>query len=515
MSERSQFLRLVVGLAFTVAASSAPLADDAVEATIPVEVLAVDPALATGLIKYGLRWDEPRAAAQPARIARAIVTQPTSGKGALLILALLGRPQPGPDGRANLDVAPAGQAWCEYAPFEGLTINCFQDVDGDGKLETQRRGLLGSNELLSLNRIEKGVAIAPVAYRRATDQELPGYIVGYYSCGERADASITAETEIRIATLVKRVDGLRFPPAQICNDVAKRVGATSEGDPLFQFGRFRIAVRQVEDRKFETRLIDGMAPGTLLGQVRADWPLRDVTERPADADAISGETPFLVAVGAPTLAATAGVGEEFFSVQVRHGITGKLTADSTLQINPHTVVPAGSPLYGIAMSSSHTASTTDPRIVWCAPRQNEAQKLVSQCFMPVPRGYSFSESEWMPYGVESVYGSLVPDVSPPIVQHGPVDFGALFLRLKYIVPAKPDRKYLHIMWTVGPESEPIWREKRVRRSAKGAGVVMLGELLLELIPDPAGTAVTVTPHGEITAGEAVDLPLDAVQLMRR
>src|ERR1041384_1997691 len=129
-------------------------AEEPMSAMIPVEVLEVDPALATGELWRGVvKWNEPDVALQPARLARAIVADGAGGKTTTLALTLLGVPELEADGTVKLDVASDREAWCELTRFGLAQVDCFQDLDADGKLETVRRGLLGNEEPLTLNRV--------------------------------------------------------------------------------------------------------------------------------------------------------------------------------------------------------------------------------------------------------------------------------------------------------------------------------------------------------------------------
>jgi len=93
-------------IAMTTCIGPAVRAEEPLSAMIPVEVLEVDPALATGeLWRTGVKWSEPSVALQPARVARAIAIDKAGGKSPLLALTLLGTPERRADGTLNLDVA--------------------------------------------------------------------------------------------------------------------------------------------------------------------------------------------------------------------------------------------------------------------------------------------------------------------------------------------------------------------------------------------------------------------------
>jgi len=510
--------RLAVALFLAFVCAGALRAEEvALNAMISVEVLPIDPAFAVGAISEGgLRWDNPRIALQPARVARAIVKDEKNGKGSVFVLALLGDIEINADRTLKLDVAPAKQAWCAFGGFGSVTVECYQDTDGDGKLETQRRGLLGVNESLGLARVGAGKSITPVAYRAATAAELPGLQVGYKSCAPGRDQVPTLDSELRFAALVQRV-GMHMPPSQVCNDVAKPLGAGNDGEKLFQFGRFKVAIRENDAGKLITRLVEGIPPGTLLGHLRPGRPLLDATDTPSDLGEIAGDVPFLRMVSPPKLVETIKPGEEFFSAEVQHGITGKLTADSKSYKKNGPTLPAGTPVYGIAMSSSAVARSFDAVVVWCAPRKNAEQKLVAQCFAPDLSGFALYESDWSPYAMTAVTSYGYDGIAPPVVERGPVDFGGpLAIRLRYDAPTpKSSKKYLYVSRSTAPADAPLWQSLRLRRGKDDAGFVWLGDAILKIMPSADGASATVSVVGELKAGAAIDVPSDAVEMMRR
>jgi hypothetical protein len=236
-------------IAATTCIATTARAEESMSAMIPVEVLEVDPALATGELWRGtVKWSEPRIALQPARVARAIVGE--SGNSTILALTLLGAPERRADGTLNLDVPSDRQAWCELTRFGLAQVDCFQDMDSDGKLETVRRGLLGNEEPLTLNRVEAAARAAdPMVYRAARVDELPQFQIGYVSCAGGGTKE-NPESEFRYSTIIRRVGGgmgTGSTPA-VCDQFAKLLETGAEDDLLYQFGRFKVEVRDYIDQ---------------------------------------------------------------------------------------------------------------------------------------------------------------------------------------------------------------------------------------------------------------------------
>lgn len=486
-------------------------AEDAVPAVIPLEVLAIDPQLAVGAITssgFKVKW--PIVARQPARAARAVVLE--KGKGKVLALALLGKLETTPEGKLMLDVAAASQAWCEFGSFMSTYVDCYQDLDADGKFETQRLGALGSNEAVALRRVLPAKPITAIGYRAANEAEIPKFEVGYVSCmGAGVDLS-TLDSPLRFGTFINRTDDSRMSDEGACKDIAKPLGEAVDNERVFQFGRFKVAVRAKSDSELTTRLLEGIPAGTLLGHLRSGSPIVDATEVSPDTSAIIGDTPFLRMKGDAQIAAAAKAGEEFFSVQVEHGLTGTLMVElKSRGWSAPKIVPAGTPLYGIAMSSNMVARSLDPEIVWCAPVRDAKQKLIARCAAHIfGNSYGLHETDWTPYVVTTLSGDG-NGIDSPVVERGPVSFGApLFLKLRY---QNTDKKWVSYEWSVAPGDERIWKSMGSRRARDNAGFVLLGEAVLKLAPSADGTTISVsTEIGKFEPGNEISLPQDPVQL---
>ena len=509
-----EFTLCLVWVAATACIAPAAGAEEALPAMIPVEVLAVDPALATGeLWRGGTRWSEPAVALQPARLARAIVVEKSGGKGQVLALTLIGTPELKADGTLNLDVAPERQAWCELTRFGLAQVNCFQDVDSDGKLESTRRGLLGNEEALTLNRVEAAAgATDPMAYRAARVEELPRFELGYLSCAG-GSTKATPESGFRYSSIIRRVDG-GFGTGStrpVCDQFATLLETRAEGVQLYQFGRFKIEVRQ-EQEKFTTQLIEGIAPGTCLGHLRTGQPLLDAAEAGAKVAEAPGKKPDLYLVSAPVVSHTeVRAGGQFLTAEVAHGLTGKLVNEAkTVGWSKSIALPAGTPLFGVTMTSSGRPSSYDADIIWCTP---DRSKPVAQCFARGQAGYELVES-LIPHAVESLRLGSYRSVPVPVVERGPADFGGpLLLNVRY---ASAKKKYATVEWSVGPANMLAWRYFGLDLDQQRTGYLLVGKTLVKLRPSADGksAALETTQLGDFSSGLDA-APIDALLLRKQ
>ena len=488
-------------------------AEEPLSAMIPVEVLAVDPALATGeLWRRGVKWSEPPVALQPARVARAIAIDKAGGKSPLLALTLLGTPERKADGTLNLDVASDRQAWCELSRFGLTRVDCFQDLDSDGKLETIRFGWLGNEEPLTLNRVEAAKATDPMVYRPARVDELPQFQIGYVSCAG-GDTKANPESKFRYSTIIRRVGGglgTGSTPT-VCDQLATLLETRAEGDLLYQFGRFKVEVRQ-QDEKLTTKLIEGIAPGTLLGHLRTGQPMRDAAEARAKMAEAGSSKPALYLVSPPVVSHTeVKAGGQFLSAEVAHGLTGRLMNEAkTVGWSKSITLPAGTPLFGVVMTASGRPSSYDADIIWCAPGRNAKEKPVAQCFARGQVGYELVESR-EPHTVEYLSLGSMRSVSVPVVERGTADFGGpLLLSIRY---ASANNKYVSVDWSVGPANTVAWRSFSLRLDQQRTGYLLVGKTLIKVRPTKDGKDATLetTQLGDFTS-ELDAAPVDALML---
>lgn len=138
------------------------------------------------------------------------------------------------------------------------------------------------------------------------------------------------ESKFRYSTIIRRVGGglgTGSTPA-VCDQFATLLETRAEGDLVYQFGRFKVEVRE-QAGNFTTKLIEGIAPGTLLGHLRTGQPLLDAAEaraRMAEADI---SKPGLHLVSPPVVSHTeVKAGGQFLSAEVAHGLTGRLANEA-------------------------------------------------------------------------------------------------------------------------------------------------------------------------------------------
>ena len=508
------YVRLTLSIA-CLAIVLAPAIADATDATIPIEVLAVDPAIAEGEILIGTnQWAlaPPAIAMQPARIARGAVIENSAGRPKVLALALMGSPEKDANGAARLDGSRDLQAWCELptslfvTSWQQYVVDCYQDQNGDGAFEVQYSGHLHGEVAIMLASVDSPKSIKPLPFRAAETAELPLLEVGYASCGTASQQDASQVKDIQFGTYIRFAKGGKSTP-RICKHVATPLDSPTAGEKLFQVGRFKVAVRET-DGVLTSRLVEGIPAGTLLGNLRFDRPLLDITA-PADMtdlEATDKEPLYLAAM--PQITATAAAGETFLKAQVAHGITGKLRTEvSRRGWAKAVVIPAGSPVFGTPMSGSLGERAIDTSIVWCTPWRN-GKKLVSQCFVPTPYSIALVENP-RPFSVahlnDTPYG-----VDPPIVDRAEVDFGQpIFLQVRYIA-ANP--RFIVVETSVSYLKEPVWHRLYLRRKADGSGMLGSGGAIVILRPAADKKSFAIETVGDFEIGAGVG-PLDVAEMM--
>jgi hypothetical protein len=484
------------------------------DALVPVEVLAHEPNFKGEVRGFGVRWNYIVIAEQPARVLRAVIAQEPAGAGVrqlVLNLALLGSVRADASGRLVTDLTGDQLAWCESDSRKRTTIRCFQDLDADGKLETLRSGLLPTLDALAVNRVSAPQPTTPISYREARPDELPRMLLQYISCPER-------ESIYKYATVIRHqgADGSRGAYYQgECTESATPLSGDAGVSNLYQFGRFKISVQQEGDKKVST-LTEGIPAGTLLGHVRADRPFTDAVQAKGyreDRNAMAGGLPFLYFVAPPQVAkAAAAPGTEIVSAEVAHAITGKLSAPLTklgFLGGRKDELPAGTPMYGVLMSSTTANRNLDPEIVWCVP--SSAQDG-SRCVITGPVGHKLVRNfERFNVGTLSA-GSSDQSIVPPLVEREPVEFGApINLSIRF---AKWEKRYAFLEYSFDFQNDHQYRRLRLRRAKDGAAYLFVGGAFLKLQPaasDPAH--VSVEYDGSIEAGSDAQ-PMDAFELQK-
>jgi hypothetical protein len=205
-------------------------------------------------------------------------------------------------------------------------------------------------------------------------------------------------------------------------------------------------------------------------------------QKPASA---SREARALVGIGVPpsvTSGATAK-GQDFFSVQVRHGMTGVLrnSVESRAFLSDRTL-PLDQPLFGIPMAGSSAAT-----VVWCAPQRAGAGgdlHWTAACLVDSGRGYVWVDAhpammtldlQWSAGGGRAA--------SPPSIEPRHVDLPAM--TLSYAFGGWTKQNWAEILeridWGEGPQ---LLRKVDVPPDADGVATVRLmgGEILVRPAP---------------------------------
>jgi hypothetical protein len=173
-------------------------------------------------------------------------------------------------------------------------------------------------------------------------------------------------------------------------------------------------------------------------------------------------------------------------------------------------LPEGTPVYGIAMRSSLTP-WADGLVIWCTPIKQE-NAIEPHCFAPSQYGSTGLYKVYSkPFTVTGVAPSG-PVRNPPMVEPGPVDFGAPLVLAVKVVSA--DRKSVHLNWSLAPRGQWYAEEWGYAHARDKSSLLLIGPLLIKIKPSEDGQSFEITTRGEIDDGSPVDLPADAVRLMR-
>jgi hypothetical protein len=498
--------KLGAGLSVCMLIGSSPALSATVvvrEATIPVEVLPLDPALVKGEL-YGpdRRLNGmPSIGRQPARVFRGIVRKDAKGKDPfkrVLALALLNGAHRNAESAKQdwANVPSADKAWCELiADYQSFT-NCFQDLDDDGRLESQRDGYAMNDEPLGLAAVSPVRPMTPVAYRPAQTDELPLLQVGYLSC--RLDRQFA--TEVRDVIKGK---GKSSPIFGGCRNDARPI----DGQPgVLQIDRFKVEVRDAEGVS-RTEIVEGMAPGTILGSVRSDRPLMDLAQiksLPESRDAASGGQPYLYFTATPKVAAgDIAPGAEIIGGDVVHGLVGRL--QEPLHVfgafgmrSPD--VPAGTKVYGVPMSAKGGAKELELNTVWCLPTLDE-RTWDTDCFADTSFGSVLAMGLGTPFAIEATHATETSrHTGFPRIERIETDLG-IPLRLSVTIK-KWNRNDVALMLAVSPKdnSTAAPREQRFRRAEDGSVILRFGPGRLKVSPS---TTVQGGAHVEVLEAPAV------------
>ena len=509
--------KLTGGFSVCMLVSSAALSASIVlsEATIPVEVLPLDPTLAKGEL-YGDKRrlnGSPSIGVQPARVARGVVRADAKGGDPfkrVLAFALLNGSHRDAEalkqGWAN--VPSADTAWCTLlVDYSSYTI-CYQDLDGDGRLESERDGYAMNDESLALVAVGPISPMTPVAYRPAQTEELPLLQVGYTSC--RPDTQLA--TEVR-QVIKGKGRGSAFGG---CRHVAQPIeGATR----LVQVDRFKVSLSEAEGVT-RTEIVEGISPGTILGGVRSERPLTDLTQMktPAESrEAAAGGQPYMYFTATPTVASgDIARGAEIIGGEVAHGMVGRL--QEPLQIFDSLIttqrpdVPTGTKLYGVPMMQKRGAKRIEPDTVWCLPVLDEKRRTWDvECLTNTSMGLLLSFGLGTPFAVEGTHASEgARRTAFPRIERVDTDIG-MPLRLSLTL-TRWSRDSVFLLLAVAPKDNTTAapREQRFRRESDGSVTLGFGRGRLKLSP-----SATIEGGAHVEVQEAPAMHYSAMPAGRR
>jgi hypothetical protein len=138
-------------------------------AVLPTQALPAAVGSAGEIWLKGMRLRTPLIAEQPIRVVRGIVRTDGRETSSVLPLVVLGETSPG----EGIPKHSSAQAWCDVMRGGGR-FACYQDIDGDGKLETGRLAIaLNFGEPLTIAAVgPASKRPLPIGYRPASDAEL-------------------------------------------------------------------------------------------------------------------------------------------------------------------------------------------------------------------------------------------------------------------------------------------------------------------------------------------------------
>lgn len=456
-------------------------------AVVPLEAL---PAVtgATGEIWIkGMRLRAPLIAEQGLRVAAGIVRTGTPG---VLPLTIVGPVTPG----SGLPADPARRAWCD--PDQGLqlirgnTLKCYQDLDGDGSLDTERRGAMAAPiQPVTIAQLGPGQPIAPIPYRAATTAELPVYRLVYESCGGGV-------TPVRFTQRLRDAGGGGLDYA--CSGVGEAIDAATGRTRI---DRIEVQVSPRENSAVAT-LFAGIPAGTLLDRVMPAEPVYDLGARPSLlAERLAqlqrfGRPAFTFAGEPRVNLAAAGPSDVLIEGVLGFGYTGKVAKLVTISnLTSTRTIEVGEPVYGVPMGGdSRVMPTPGTRIAvtWCAPRLKLGEWRAACVPVQGAATHTIIENLYPAFMVRSVHyrADTIQALGVPEVTEGPVDFGTTVkLRYRVVNWAKKDiRLILEIDTGTGkPDSIVSW----VRRQPDGSAVFAIGGGRMRLHPVGTGYRVEV------------------------
>ena len=404
------------------------------------------------------------------------------------------------------DEPTAPVIWCDLRPRVAGREDCLTNSTGSGRFDQVLTGY-SANYFLGFERsgISARQALGhPAAYRQADVAERPTALLGYQWC---AGDGVTTPPRFGYAVGV---------PGDERWSSGGGLGCAFGGWPDPQDHqhvdldghRLTVSVDAKTGRmhyRFEGRIppLDGLKPlvsGAPLSPPRLSAAAGPSVQRSAlDKPLVADGRPPAVVSGA------LAHGQAFFTVGVRHGVTGILTTEAHdhATFSDHSL-PIGTPVYGIPMAGSSAAA-----IVWCAPRQapssgGQPGRWTTYCMPAGDGAFVWTQAEPAMMTVNLSWSRWTGKLSsPPTVERRPIALPPM--TLSYAVGGWNKDRWLIVLvqldWGEGPQT---LRAISVPPAADGSArlKVMGGEVIIRP-PGPTGGAA----RPDRDAGAVVELVL--------
>ncbi len=378
--------------------------------------------------------------------------------------------------------------WCEHDeshPMRASMIWCLSDADNDGRMDQYyaRRTSTDNALVIDSPATRRGdMAIMP-AYRTATQEELPTRRIGYELC------TPPSFDDLKFASVIEMNNGhVRTPNSDDCTFGEIMDDALVVDALTLQLQGTGETIRYTIDA---TNLAEGPA---FLEAAGMPFQLADGTATSALIRTFNGflqqsiSTSILAACPLQVTEATHIRDDEIIlSIPVQYANTGILR--ETLSIRNDTL-PAGSPMFGIALFSSRLSPLDDSghAFTWCAPRTTEYTNgairvetiCISNASRSRPRWIQVSNSDSL-LPTRLSYNNMTPSVlSPSVDQDVEPDFGydlTLKLRIDNI-----GRNEVELAWELdtGRSATTVFRNVDYNFGDTGEFVIALARFNLKI-----------------------------------
>jgi hypothetical protein len=430
-----------------------------------------------------------------ARVLVAAVESPTHHIPAGTVLA-----------RVTTDEKNLPVVWCDLRPKIGGQQDCLADSAGSGRFD---QILIGYSSSYFLGFGRGGVSQpqtlpAPAAYRTASVAERPTALLGYQWCD---GDGVSGPPRFAYAVNMPGDDrwmsggalGCAFggwPDPQDHQHVdldGHRLTVTVDAKTGHMRYRFEGRIPPVEGLK---PLVAGapLAPPTLSAAIGAA-----VQQAAPDKPLVADGRPPAVVSGA--LAS----GQPFFTVGVRHGVTGVLIVEAQdhATFSEHRL-PVGTPVYGMPMAGSSAAA-----IVWCAPQQagssgGQPGRWTTYCMPAGDRAFMWTQAKPAMMPLDLSWGGWTGKMnSAPTVERRPVALPPMVL--SYAFGGWNKDRWLVVLvqldWGEGPQT---LHAISVPPSADGSArlKVMGGEVIIHPAPQSSASTPAALRNAD-SAGRAV------------